>query len=488
MRVCLARMRPTPQYTLLAPPFATVAPSGYSASIPPLQLCHVFDRLRLYLNRPVGNAALVVWRICFGALMCLEGWGAIMTGWVRTNLVEPVYTFPFLDFEWLAGLAAGPAMYVWFVLLGAAGLAVALGWRYRVSSVTLALLWSGAYFMQKTSYNNHYYLAVLLTWAMVLIPQAADRFSFDARRRGWESSTHGYWITLGARLMLLLVFVYGSVAKFYPGWWRGDFIATSFGAKAHYWLIGPLLQHELFQNFITVSAVFFDALVIPLLWWRPTRRWAFAGLVLFNVFNSIVFRIGIFPYLVLAFTVFFFAPEDIERWLRLPRVATARADASRPWGVLATAAFCLFFCWQALLPLRHHLIPGNVTWTDEGHRLSWRMMLRSKSGSVRLQAVNPVTQEREAVPEYIRLSPKQKFRVATSPDFLYQWVQQLKHYYAEERGWPGVELYVTHSKIYLNGLGPGPLYATDIDLAKVKWNTFGHNHWVLDQPADLYAK
>ena len=450
--------------------------------------------LRRYLALPVGNAPLVVWRIAFGFLMLVESWGAIATGWVYTNLVSQEYNFPFLNFAFLEQLG-GPVAYAHFSVMGVAAAGVMLGHRYRLSAVALAILWTGAYLAQKTSYNNHYYLAVLLCWAMTLVPQAAQRVSLDARRRGRSTLTHPRWITFAAKLMLLIVFSYGAVAKLYPGWLNGDFVRTGFAGKAHFWLVGDVLQEPLLQDFITYGALVFDATVIPLLWWRPTRRYAWCGLLAFNVFNSAVFHIGIFPYLVLAFTVFFFAPADVERWFRLsPKLAAPATPAARtaapvtPLPVLATAALVSFFLAQVLLPLRHHLLPGDVNWTDEGHRLSWRMMTRTKHGSLRLEAINPATGEREPVPSTLGLSPKQARQVATKPDFLYQWVQRLRRHYANERHWPNVELYVTDSRVYLNGRGPHPLFAPGIDLAAEEWNYFGHQTWVLDAPNDLYSE
>ena len=445
----------------------------------------VFDRLRHRLAQPIGNAPLAVWRIAFGTLMLLEAWGAIATGWVRRAYVAVDYSFPFMGFEFL-GFLNGPAAYAWFGAMGVAALGVALGYRYRISAVLLAVLWSAAYLGQKTHYNNHYYLAMLLCWAMALVPQASERASFDASRRGTSAPTHPYWITLGAKLLLLIVFSYGAVAKLYTGWWNGDFIATGFAAKAHYPLIGPVLAWPAFQTFITFGAIAFDALVIPLLWWRPTRRFALLGLVAFNAFNSVVFQIGIFPYLVLAFTVFFFPPSTIERLFRLPPVAGEGQGFRQNLSARATFVFVGFLVVQALLPLRHHLLPGDVNWTEEGHRLSWRMMSRSKSGALRLSAVHPVTGVTEAVPPRLGLSPKQAGHVATKPDFLYQWVQRLKAYYVGDRGWPGVELYVRESRVYLNGRGPHPLFAEGVDLAAVDWRIFGHQAWVLDAPAGLY--
>ncbi len=455
--------------------------------------------LRRTLARPVGNAPLVVWRVAFGALMLIESWGALMTGWVHTNLASREYNFPFLGFDFLEALA-GPVAYLHFAVMGVAAAGVMLGYRYRLSAATLALLWTAAYLAQKTSYNNHYYLVVLLSWAMALVPQAAERASLDARRRGTIGYTHPHWIALGARLLLLVVFSYGAVAKLYPGWLNGDFVRAGFAGKARFFLIGDALQVPLFQAFITYGALAFDATIVPLLWWRPTRRFAWCGLLAFNLFNSVVFRIGIFPYLVLAFTVFFFAPQSVERWFGLApkpvtRAGTDREDvlataltppAPAAMSVLATAAFLLFFLVQVLLPLRHHLIPGDVNWTEEGHRLSWRMMTRSKHGTVALAAVNPATGEREPVPRALGLSPKQQGGVATKPDFLYQWVQRLRTHYRQERGWSDVAIYVTESRVFLNGRGPHPLYAPTVDLAKVDWKYFGHQPWVLDAPADLY--
>ena len=461
--------------------------------------------LRQLLGRPVGNAPLVVWRVLFGLLMLLEAWGALATGWVRVNLVEPAYTFPFFDFEWLATLT-GPYWYAHFAVMGGAALGVMLGWRYRLTALALAVTWSMAYFAQKTSYNNHYYLAVLLVWAMALVPEAAARASLDARRRGRATLTNPYWINLGAKLMLLVVFSFGALAKLYPGWLNGDFIATGFAAKAHYPLIGPLLTWPPFQAFITWGALAFDATIVPLLWWRRTRWLAFGGLVCFNVFNSVVFQIGIFPYLVLAFTVFFFHPEQIERWFRLPaprpalpltRVPPRTGEdvpSARPRGrspiasYRAAVLFLLFFGVQIALPLRHHLVAGDVNWTDEAHRLSWRMMTRTKYGGLKLEAVNPTSGERESVSRQWGLTPKQARHVATKPDFLYAHLQRLKRYYTTERGWPTVELYARESRVHLNNRGPARLYRDSVDLAKVTWRPFRHHDWVLLPPADLYSR
>lgn len=43
-----------------------------------------------------------------------------------------------------------------------------------------------------------------------------------------------------------------------------------------------------------------------------------------------------------------------------------------------------------------------------------------------------------------------------------------------------IEIYCITSRVRLNRNKAKPLFKSDIDLAKIKWNYFGRNEWVLD--------
>src|SRR5690606_7797823 len=119
-------------------------------------------------------------RVVFGLLISIEAFGALLTGWVRVNLVEPPFTFNFIGFNFLQNLQ-GPAMYYYFIIMGIFGVFVMLGYKYRFSMFAYAIMWTAVYLMQKSSYNNHYYLMMLLCWIMAFLP--ANRwFSLDARQ------------------------------------------------------------------------------------------------------------------------------------------------------------------------------------------------------------------------------------------------------------------------------------------------------------------
>ena len=110
-----------------------------------------------FLFKHIDNTGLVLWRVVFGALIAIEAFGAIATGWLRRTLIEPTFTFNFIGLDFLQPLP-GNGMYYYFVLMGIFGLLVMVGYKYRFSMACYALMWSCVYLMQKTSYNNHYYL------------------------------------------------------------------------------------------------------------------------------------------------------------------------------------------------------------------------------------------------------------------------------------------------------------------------------------------
>ncbi|MEP4947268.1 MAG: HTTM domain-containing protein, partial [Flavobacteriaceae bacterium] len=129
--------------------------------------------LNKFLFKKIDNAQLIVFRVFYGLLVSAECYGAIATGWVRKTLIAPEFTFSFIGFEWLQPLP-GNGMYVYFAIMGTLGVLITLGYKYRISAFAFAFMWAGVYFMQKTSYNNHYYLLMLLAFIMAFFPAAKD--------------------------------------------------------------------------------------------------------------------------------------------------------------------------------------------------------------------------------------------------------------------------------------------------------------------------
>ncbi|UXP32515.1 HTTM domain-containing protein [Reichenbachiella agarivorans] len=437
----------------------------------------MFQKLQAEFYKPIDNSPIVLFRILFGLLMAVESFGAIATGWVKETFVDPNLHFPFIWLDWLKPLS-GDGMYYYYAVMGLASLLVMIGYRYRWSALALALLWSGCYFMQKTHYNNHYYLAMLLCWYMVLIDPRGF-WSVDSNRSQFKPSSCPNWYRQFFILQFFIFFSYASVAKFSESWISGDFINMAFSRKGDYFLIGPLLVQPWFQYFIVYSGIAFDALISPLLLWKRSRWYAFTALILFNLFNSAVFQIGIFPYMVIALAFFFFEPEKIRQWFFKNKKMDDSAPAQQqPWIIYV---FALYFAWQLYLPLRHLHIAGDVLWREEGHRLSWRMMLRNRSGSCQFVVKDGETGEKINVQKRDYLSNKQISRVNTYPDFAWQFAQHLKEDYLQ-KGMKDPQVYCLRSKVKINRGEYHPLINPETDLANVSWNYWGRNEWVLDKP------
>ncbi len=433
------------------------------------------------LFKQVDNSSLIIFRIIFGLLITLEAWGAIATGWVRRTLVEPQFTFNFIGFDFLQPLP-GYGMYVYFAIMGLLGVFVMLGFKYRWSIVGYTLLWTCVYLMQKTSYNNHYYLLILLLIFMCIVP--AHRYlSLDVKNNPkLKAISMPNWVILFIIGQIWIVYTYASLAKFYPDWLDGSFPELLMKAKAHYWLVGDFLQRGWVHMSIAYFGILFDMLVVPLLLWKRTRMAMFIFSIFFHLFNSIVFQIGIFPYMSLAFSLFFFPKEQINHlFLKSKAYYNSAEIKTPPYAPMLKSFFCVWFLIQLLLPIRHHFIKGSVFWTEEGHRMSWRMMLRSKGGSASFTVKHTETGKVERVKLEDYLTPKQR-RNLVKPDGIYQFTQHLKKVYAE-KGIP-VEIY-GRIKANLNHRTPVYLVDPKLDLTTIEWDYFFHNDWILPQPEDM---
>ncbi len=326
--------------------------------------------LEKFLFKQIDNSALIVFRICFGLLITLETWDAILIGWVRWVLVEPQFTFNFIGFDFLQPLP-GNGMYFYFTLMGIFGIFVMLGFKYRFSIIAFTLMWTCVYLMQKTSYNNHYYLLILISIFMCFAP-ANRYFSIDARQNpAIRKIAMPQWISLFIISQLVIVYTFAACAKLYPDWLNGTLPKLLSTWKSNTWFIGDIFLQEWAQNFLTYFAIFFDLLIVPLMLWKRTRLPVFILAIFFHLFNSFVFRIGIFPYLSLAFFLFFFPTEVVRRRFLPRKPYYSKDEIIVPNYKKTLIPFLIFwFLVQITLPLRHWFIKDAVLWTEEGHRLS----------------------------------------------------------------------------------------------------------------------
>jgi len=452
--------------------------------------------LKKLLFDPIDNSALIVFRIFFGILITIEAWGAIATGWVRRTMVEPEATFNFIGFDFLQ-FFQGPPMYFYFGLMGVFGLMVTIGYRYRWSMFSYALLWAGAYLMQKSSYNNHYYLLMLLCGIMTLLPAGANVSVDTWLNPKLKKISMPRWVVIIIIIQLWIVYTYASIAKLYPDWLDSTVPELLMKGRKKNWPVGWLLQDPWAHWTIAYIGILFDGLIIPLLLWKKTRKWAFGISIFFHLFNSIVFRIGIFPYMSLAFSLFFFETKTIhqlflKRWKpyfihvkERTEAITSSALSISTFQKASIFIFGIYFMIQIALPLRHWFIEDNVLWTEEGHRLSWRMMLRTKSGRLSFTGKDKETGVTFKINHRDYLSKKQQSRITTKPDMIWQLAQRIKKKYASQG--QDIAIYA-RSRVRINGRPYRRFIDPKVDLASVPWKHFEHNPWLLPSGDYLLKK
>lgn len=435
-----------------------------------------------YWLESIDNSQLIVFRVIFGLVIAADAFGGMATGWTHRAFILPDFTFNFIGMDFLQ-IFVGEQMYILYTLFGIFGLMISFGAYYRFATFGAAILWSIIYFAQKTNYNNHYYLLMLLCWLMAFMP-ANKYFSYDVKRKAeTQSISCPRWSILTFITLLLIVYTYASIAKIYPGWLAGEPMEIWFGGKKSYPIIGTLIQNETLQFIIAVGGILFDLLIIPMLLWKPTRWLGVAASVVFHLFNSIIFQIGTFPYLMLGSTVLFFEAEQVRKLFFKSKPVFEIQNQNKIQSLhknrLILGVISIFFAFQIFLPLRHHLYPGDVLWNEEGHRYAWRMMLRAKSGRVSFKVINNENGEEFKVNPTEYTTAKQAWSMAIHPDMLWQFVQILKKDYAK-KGMANISIYAD-CKVKINKNPYKIFIDPEYDLAKAEWHRFKHSEWILPE-------
>lgn len=433
------------------------------------------QNINSFLFRPVPNTTLPIFRIVFGLVAFSEGAGALALGWVKETFVDPSWNFTFIGFEWLL-MFKGPYMYLHYTLIALFGLGIMLGYFYRLSTIAFFVFWTISYLMQKQHYNNHYYLMMLLAAFMIFVP-AHKNLSLDVKYKRVEKEDFiPYWTIFIFLFQFGIIYFYAAIAKVYPDWLEAKPLTIWLQYKKTLPVIGPYLAAPSLPAFLSYSGIFYDLLVIPLLLFRSTRWIGIISSLVFHLFNSIVFQIGTFPYLMLGAIVLFYEPEALKsKWFK--RKETSDPPAIKPNQTLVFILAC-YFLIQIILPVRHWFYQGNVHWTEEGHRLSWHMMLRAKTGNIYFKVRDKDAQTDVLIdPINEGLNLHQKRVMSKSPDMIWQFSRFLQEKY-KKQGKNNIEIYA-YTSVSLNGRSFQPLIDKNLDLLKVDWELFSHANWIL---------
>lgn len=445
----------------------------------------MFSALKKYLLYPVEAAPLAVFRICFGVMML----GSIIRfwyrGWIEKLYLEPTFHFSYYGFEWVQPL--GNYTYVLFLLCGLAALCVALGYKYRLAIAVFFLSFTYIELMDKTTYLNHYYFISALSFLLFFLPANAY-FSLDAKLnpdRRFQKVPR--WTINSVKLLLGVVYFYAGLAKLNSDWLLHAmplkmWLPTRFDIP----LIGSFMGQEWLHYAFSWVGALYDLSIPFLLLYSRTRWVAFVLVVVFHVLTRVLFPIGMFPYIMIVSTLIFFSAnfhhkllEYLSKLLKINKnqFDTGRLSSGKKAPTpIVYATLLLFFAVQLLFPWRYLLYPGELFWTEEGYRFSWRVMLVEKAGYAQFKIVDKATGKWFYVNNCDFLTPMQEKQMAFQSDFILEYAHYLRDHFAGQ-GHKNIGVYV-ESYVTLNGRLSQPYINPEVDLAREK-ESFKPKTWIL---------
>lgn len=391
--------------------------------------------------------------------------------------VVPHFHFSYMYFEWIKPWPYW-GMVIHYALTIFSGFAVALNYHYRIFSKTLFLGLLLLFLFDQTEYINHHYLYCLISFWMMFLP--LDK----------NEKTQPAWMLYIILFHMSLAYFFGGIAKLNPDWLSGSPMDIFLAERKNHPL-SFIYTQKWAPYFFSYGGLLFDLLIVPLMILRQTRLFGLICSCIFHMSNVIMFGLATFPWFSLFMTTMFFPPS----WPRkIPFL-----KSFMPWGIekevpeykpnkALVGVLAVYVIIHLALPFRHLLYPGVTSWTEEGHMFAWRMMLRSKKGTVHFFVQNKQTKAMTLVDPLKHITQRQYDDIIGKPDLILAFAHYLRDFYKKE--WKSDVAVYASSKVSLNGRPKKEMITPGTDLAKEERSLLPYK-WIRpleDEGPKHYAK
>ena len=428
-------------------------------------------------------APLAVFRVLFGAIMLISTCRFWYNGWIEKLYLDPEFHFHYLGFDFVT--VPGQWTYVLFALMAILATTILVGYQYRMSIILFFLIFTYVELMDKTTYLNHYYFVSVVSFMMIWLPMNS-MFSLDAYRSGGDMVTVPRWTILSLQVFISMVYIYAGLAKLNHDWLiRAMPLTLWLPTHQDIPILGSLFQYKWSHYAFSWGGALYDMFIPFFLMWTKTRMLAFVAVLFFHIMTSILFPIGMFPYLMIMAVFIFFSGDFHERVLATSKSFFSRLGQNRQTITVHSSVLRLpkLNVWvvsivlglQILVPLRGLAYPGNMFWTEQGYRFSWRVMLMEKTGYANFKVVDGQTGQFFYVQNDDFLTAFQEKEMSTQPDFIIEYAHMLEEHFASQ-GHQNIEIYV-QSYASLNGRRSQTFIDPDVDLTKLK-NSLWHKDFI----------
>jgi hypothetical protein len=433
------------------------------------------QKIHQFLNTKVSAAPLVSFRLIFGALMVFSAMRFMYLGWIEDHFIEPLFHFKYYGFSWVQS-ASRVTLYAIHILmiLSAIGIMFLQGIAYRIAALVLFLSFTYTELIDLTYYLNHYYFVSLVCFLLIFMPSTVSPFANLKEAQIRRSSI----FILKSQIAIL--YVYAGLAKINYDWLIEALpLKIWLPANDNIFLLGPLFAWKYSPYIFSWAGMLYDTFIVLFLVYTPTRIWAYLTVIIFHSLTGILFQIGVFPLVMIGIASIFFSDAWHVKFVRFfVKEKTPIRTQNSPSSNCALFHYLIlgYLVFQVLFPWRYLLYPGNLFWTEEGYRFSWRVMLMEKAGTATFYVKDTKTGREGIVNNAEFLNPHQEKQMAMQPDMILQFAHFLgKHYQNQGVYEPEVraEVYVT-----LNAKPSKLLVDPSVDLMK-ETDSFKPKNWII---------
>ena len=430
--------------------------------------------LKRFLHKDLPIYPLISFRIGFGLLMLFGLVRTLAQGWVNELYIKPKFFFSFYGFSWLPRFGE-TGIYTVYSILILAAICIAIGFYYKLASVSFFLGFTYLELFDATNYLNHYYLVCLFSFLLIFIP-ANRAYSVDVHlNRVKPMSSIPAWCIYIVMAQIAIVYTYAGLAKLHPEWLLHGMPLKIWLAERENWpVLGWLFSQSWTANIFSIFGCVYDLFIFWFLIQPRTRKWAYVFVLVFHLLTWSLFNIGLFPLIMIVSNIIFFSPAWHQKLLG--RIGNPPKPAKHiprfpKW-------LWVYLVIQICLPIRFLLYPSQILWAEQGYRFSWRVMLVEKSGLAQF-TVKVGDRPAFQVQNSDFLSPFQEKQMAIQPDFILQYAHFLGDEYQGDQSVP-VQVFV-QSNVAINGRVSQALIDPKQDLMDIE-DDFTTKKWIIRHP------
>ncbi|XP_031567845.1 vitamin K-dependent gamma-carboxylase-like [Actinia tenebrosa] len=470
----------------------------------------LLSSLETHLMQPFNSLNLAIFRIIFGFIMSFLQYRIVFL----QDVLEPNFSYAEINFHYcfargIPHVGLDKLVFV-IIISGIAAFCIGIGLFYRLSCGIFLVTYTYLSLLEKTRYNNHFYLYILLT-SILLVTDCHKRLSVDSciyrcTSRNSHDSQIPFWQVFLFRFQLFVVYFYAGLAKLNYDWffrfepmtiWSGFPRFSMFRKIASLLLPNDSVQKFL-GTFFSIGGLSFDLFIGFFLLIPKLRPVGILFTFFFHLSNHFLFKIGTFPWVMIGTNFIFLDAETLPNLIKIIQMRlcykqksnkiknpeqpeTTPTKRSLRMSKPLKCFLLMYVVIQVLVPFRHWLYPGNVNWTLEGHQFSWRMMLNEENVIMRINIIGEGKQD-VFDPYQMRITVRQIKRMLTDPELVVQLVRHIKQNYVKPRDHNDVAIKVDMWKM-LNGRPYQRYIDSDVDLTAVNQDSFSY-HWLVPQMSD----